>query len=493
MKLLLFYCTANPWLEVGKQLEQAEAASVSKIIVWRDEKRTFENGFPCAQIFTVEDLWLGKGIPADDGNHKRVSSLYYDESMHIGVEMLNRLISLRSRPSPQRKSRLFRAHLRAAYSLLQDVDYVVCPSIPHRVFDYAIYIVAQLKNVHFLTFQMTPFGSRVVPLKKIENMKMKVNVGAGEGGTDIFTSQIEKAKGAYRDAEPKYMKAHKKNDSIFSIASHLFQKLLRGIRNGEMYKFRRPNTYRITSDYVYGRAGMNWWEYALEGVASHFRLKKLKSKYKSISLSYKRPDAYILVALHYQPEETTCPSAGVFFDQSLLIESLLGLVPKGVKIIVREHPSQFRINQEGAYGRGEDFYEAIAQLSDRVIFVPLDKDPFELIENSKFVVTCTGTIGWEAAVRGKQALHFGRAWYEGMPGTKRIFDISDLEKYCQDCFVNKIKLPVLEADIEVWHQEFSKNLVHAKHYKGWISNSDISDEKSIQNLVSLISLDVNSV
>ena len=51
-----------------------------------------------------------------------------------------------------------------------DVKLVVSPSIPHRVFDYALYVASRLEGIYFLTFQQTPFGSNSILLDDINSM-----------------------------------------------------------------------------------------------------------------------------------------------------------------------------------------------------------------------------------------------------------------------------------------------------------------------------------
>ena len=123
---------------------------------------------------------------------------------------------------------------------------------------------------------------------------------------------------------------------------------------------------------------------------------------------------YVYVALHYQPERTSSPEGEVFANQFLMVELLSKSVPDGWSVYVKEHSMQFA-SQSGECSRTTDFYDDIASL-DNVKMLSLSSQPFDLIDNSRAVATVTGTVGWEALVRGKPVLTFGHAWYKDCEG-----------------------------------------------------------------------------
>ena len=44
-------------------------------------------------------------------------------------------------------------------------------------------------------------------------------------------------------------------------------------------------------------------------------------------------------------------------------------------------------------------------------------DSLELIKNSLFIATITGSVAIEASILGKKSLAFGKPWYMGCPNT----------------------------------------------------------------------------
>jgi hypothetical protein len=152
---------------------------------------------------------------------------------------------------------------------------------------------------------------------------------------------------------------------------------------------------------------------------------RLPALYKTLSKAANIDHSYVYFCLNYQPENTTSPLGGVFNDQSLAIALIANNLPSDWKIYVKEHPGQFiKIGAYGYIGRDEQFYRRLAMLPN-VSFVPIDSDHFSMLDNSRCVATITGTVGWEALVRGKPVMVFGEAWYQDAPNVYRIRNSAD--------------------------------------------------------------------
>lgn len=119
---------------------------------------------------------------------------------------------------------------------------------------------------------------------------------------------------------------------------------------------------------------------------------------------------YAFFALHYQPERTSCPEGGIYSDQLLALRTVVRALPEGWRLLVKEHPSQFLWQTEGELGRWDGYYDRIRELGP-VDLVPLDVSSERLIRRAKAVATVTGTVGWEAAVRGVPTVVLAQPWY----------------------------------------------------------------------------------
>ena len=140
-------------------------------------------------------------------------------------------------------------------------------------------------------------------------------------------------------------------------------------------------------------------------------LRRYQALTKSFSLASATDAPYVLFALHYQPERTTMPEGGWFADQENAIRMISESLPAGWKILVKEHASQFLWQTEGELGRDPGYFDRLANIPN-VSLVPLDVSATALLEHSMGVVTITGTIGWEAILRGVAVITMASAWFE---------------------------------------------------------------------------------
>ena len=137
---------------------------------------------------------------------------------------------------------------------------------------------------------------------------------------------------------------------------------------------------------------------------------------------------YVYFPLHLQPEMTTDVLGGIYYDQLLAIEKLRVMLPPDWMIYVKENPKQTKLMRLGC------FFKRL-KLIPNVKYVDRSIDTYALMEHSKFVATITGTAGWEAISGGKNALIFGRIWYESFPGVFRYHEglrAEDITSYVID-------------------------------------------------------------
>ena len=166
------------------------------------------------------------------------------------------------------------------------------------------------------------------------------------------------------------------------------------------------------------------------GILGRERIKFLRKRNLKRAFAKERQRAnlnhpFIYYALSFEPERTTNPDGGEFHDQAIALAKLRELVPKGVQIIAKEHPTQFYRIERGTRGRSPIFYNLLNNIKG-VTLVGNDIDSLELIRKSIFVSSISGTVGLESAIMGKTTLIFGDAWYAGCPN---IFKWSDAISY----------------------------------------------------------------
>ena len=102
------------------------------------------------------------------------------------------------------------------------------------------------------------------------------------------------------------------------------------------------------------------------------------------------------------------------------------------KILVKEHPSTFlmdcRWKERNLY-----WYGKLASYP-QVQFVPMDIDPYELIDACWFVATIAGSSGFEALLKQKPALVFSPSSFHALEHSKlHVYrDIASLKNWIAD-------------------------------------------------------------
>ncbi len=128
---------------------------------------------------------------------------------------------------------------------------------------------------------------------------------------------------------------------------------------------------------------------------------------------------FVYFPLQYEPEENVHIHGGRYRNQLDAVVAVHDALPPGWVLALKENPVQTYLH------RGLPFLERLRNL-DRVCFVRPDMSSQKLLARSRLVATITGTVGYESLLEGKACIHFGRAWYAGLPGAIEFFEGIDL-------------------------------------------------------------------
>ncbi|MEZ4484956.1 MAG: hypothetical protein R2864_10305 [Syntrophotaleaceae bacterium] len=244
----------------------------------------------------------------------------------------------------------------------------------------------------------------------------------------------------------------------------------------------KANTYFVKKDMMPQESSYKNFHLLFVRLMNRIKISDSKRLYEKNTCLVKLGIKYVFVALHYQPEETSCPAGGIYVDQLLILEMLDLFLDQDITIYVKEHRSQLNTSmEEGAAGRSRSFYNRLFNISSRVKIISADTDPFLLIDNAIATVTISGTVGWESVVRGTPSLVFGRAWYEGMPGVFRVADYGDLERAWPN--VLRMKEEGFSKALLDSHRRLSGILVYADLYKAFSRPLRVAENESVANLV----------
>ena len=496
MNAIYCCCIYDVWYEVSKQLLNKYKITPAYFIGWETDINVDElySLNKLMHIQSVEDAFKGIGFPdiditIDSSIDEYIYKKYSFEILN-GVKMMDRLdYDQKSFPASQRIY-WFCSLIEVWLGIIKkkNIDIVFSPSVPHRVFDYALYVACLIKNVRFIMFQHTSYGILTLLIEDIESIKpifnesnISLNFNEKKDILKTISKCTKRIENSYKTAQPYYMKEQEKSYNRSFIERWLvyFDKFL----SQPMSILKFSYSYYVSDGLSPDKSKSRKFTQILMGINKRTFLRKLKKEYNKVISEDSKPidKKYFLLALHYQPEETSCPTGGFFSDQRQIVKLLIACLPKNILIYIKEHKTQFHPDYEGQTGRNLNYYKDLQEISDRVKFVGSDADPFTLIDNSVAVVTISGTIGWEAIIRGKPALVFGRAWYENMPGAFRIKTTNNLVEAYE--IINSTEVNRGKDGIKEYEKNISLQLVNAVHYKSAQHNRDLTEVESANNIV----------
>jgi len=493
-KNVLYSCCNSPvWIDVINNLNQDFNLKPSYFIGKEDSFDKIRDINSSCFFQTVKDAWKGIGFPLEKYNYPLdedfIKQISFEEL--ISLKMMDRLDLDRHSFSLSQREDFFYDLLRKWIVIVKEynIDLVISSSIPHRVFDYVLYIVCKFLNIKFVMFQMTPFSDSSFIIDDISRTSdlLKKYIDEKTDVDDLILrrdieERIKRVEGHYHNAIPDYMIKQKNSLSKKVFVYQVLQNLQKVIKNPKIF-FKEHESYYVQKGKMPKDSKMSKLSFYRYKFQNRIYLNNLYREYTNMceDIDIKKIK-YIFVALHYQPEETSNPTGGVFVNQKLIIELLDTVLDKDIIIIVKEHKTQFHPSFEGATSRNINFYKDLINISQRVKLVDINTDPFELIDNALATVTISGTVGWESVIRGTPSLIFGRAWYENMVGVFKVKSKKELNQALSEITDNKYRINI--KDIYDYHKKLQHFLIEAPHYSAFEGKVERNMETNVQNLFS---------
>lgn len=510
MKVIYNTCFADPWIQVAQKLKKEYNYNPVYWIGYNDDNSELlvKENFPECIYHPYFDAWKGifPSAVVSNLNNSQINIDFLKEYSGYelqAIKMMDRMDSDQESFSFMERQRLYRQLVKGWITYLKNnnPDLVISAIVPHRVYDYVLYLLCQYLSIQFLTFKDTAFKGRIIPVKNVYSIIDKVRVDykkiiKSTTNVDELKEKIEndiydrylKVQEGYEKAVPDYMKRHIKNDKQDSNLIGLSKRfIVRIIKNKNQflgknrYLFRGIPTYHKQKKRAIEDSHFTILEHAIRKLKANRFKKSLKKYYSTLTTYSDENETYIFLPLHYQPEMTSNPSGDIFVDQLLCVDVLSNNLPDNYKIYVKEHPSQFRSHTEGHTGRIKKFYDDLKQY-EKVKLISLDSDPFKLMRNSAAVATLTGTAGWEAIVLKKPVIIFGLAWYEGYEGVLKVGNVKTASRIYS--FIKDYKFD--EKDLISYLLAFQNNSLLAYYYRGLKTRMNQSEEECVENIVNCI-------
>lgn len=390
-------------------------AKKHSIVYWTCPNIAFEldtNDFPQTIFHEHGDALLGiapkeaRSLVLPPPSAEVIAKLHETESTVL--TMMNKRFECMSHTE---RKRLYLSYVRYWLGALKEwkPDVIIFPATPHAYYDYVIYGLAKMLCIKTVIIEPIWVKDRLILMHDYKEggifpKRESRQVSFKELSFDI-QDYYRRAVDPSRDRTPFYMQVQRKRFTGISLFRIRLRAALRSVTDASFL----PKTWNFLSR----KFGEN-----------------LIREYKTLELRPDLAQKFVYVALHFQPERTTCPQGGVFVDQILMVETLSVALPKDWIIYVKEHPMQWmwRGNTYFSY-RFKGYYKKLAALPN-VRLIPVETDSFTLIEKCHAIATIAGTVGFEGVLNGKPALIFGYPWYMEAPG---VFKVSSVEE-CASAF-----------------------------------------------------------
>jgi len=481
------YCPAGrvTWANVALQLKEYGFFPCIWLGDPVHDKLAEENFANC----TVLDFYQTNLGRVDGGRYKKsvfdtyVKNKPFFESLMIKTfDMMNRQDPL-GQYSFETRKQVFYALALYFFDLIENKkpDFALFSEAAHSPASFILYRLCSLQNITTIEFSSGPSVFPVIT-PKIGGVRAVAERDDFAVEREEIANWIKSLGQGYTKAVPKYM--IKKDRSLIKYFIKLIFKYCK--ESVKKTYTQNVNPTYMVKNCVDGCQAMSRYEWKLKKrlLAKETRIRRSYYSYvKEIDLKNKK---FVYFPLHYQPERTTNPEGGAYYDQFQALAKLRSILADDVGIYIKEHPSQFWPNRSGGCARNKDYYRNLNSI-DGICFVDTAHDAFELIDNSLFVATVTGTVGVESIARGKPVLVFGDPWYKGVPGSMHIDEIVDAE--CLDKFLSRPKNVHSEDLVEFFYKIFSTSIYgtinpsNEKYFKNSMNHHLKDDGQSIASII----------
>jgi hypothetical protein len=193
---------------------------------------------------------------------------------------------------------------------------------------------------------------------------------------------------------------------------------------------------------------------------------------------------YVLLTLHKQPEASIDVIGRYYENQLENISIISRALPKSWKIIVKEHTN--------AVGDRSILFFWKLLKDPAIILINEEESSFTLMEHAQLVITVSGTIAYEAAIKGIPSLTFADTFFNRLGRCKKL-TIEDIRNYEIPDLIKKIKKT--DTGIKSFTSWISQN-----SFEGIISDPTSNPEcmskdniEKVSNAISLVYQETKSL
>ncbi len=399
----------------------------------------------------------------------------------ISEYMLNRF-NWNNSFSKEEKKELINHHLLYSEFLIEkfNPDLVIFQEVPHFVYDYILYEICKIKKIKTLIFAYTNISGFSFLIDSIWNTSKKLNYFYKKNleelkNKDIFLKNFNKEYLRIKNdietqppAEKWVQNKISKNTDTLKIIPKIKKLFLKNIKESflNLSKLFKSNKLTNASNMKIKNKNFkifpSYLKIFLNIKFSEYKTIKLHKFYKKISTH--KPNLennYINFFLHYEPERTISPQAGLLYNQFELIKYLTKKIPNGWFLYVKEHRKTFHTHflMREQYRTKEKYLELLS--CKNIIFIDDEYPSLKLIKNAKANVTGSGTAGLESIIHLKPLMTFGYSWLNKFKFCLNIRTKKNIIKAMRQIENNEFKFT--ENDVKIFlksMEDASYNMYH---------------------------------
>lgn len=334
------------------------------------------------------------------------------------------------------RKRIYLRHLRYWNHIIltKSIEHYISINIPHSIYDYIILKLCQhygipttLTNQNLPDFMqvlssddgIASFASKLTrEVPSIEELPVRVRAV-------IYKQTGQGQKMPAYSGKAGIAAGREENQA--TLRGSTFSRVKRHLRSGNL----RPLFLHTTGK-----------------IASKWRDWRLRVRYNKHAGPVDLNVPFIYMALHYQPEMSTCPLGGPFVDQDLAVSIVAEAArAMGMPVYVKEHFAQ------KSFGRRATLYDDLAE-DPGVQIVSMDTPSRVLIQNATCVATITGTTAWEALFENTPAIVFGSCFHEEAPGLRKVDSSEEVAAFLSEIRDGGVEIPIerLAAYLLAYHE-----------------------------------------
>ncbi len=290
------------------------------------------------------------------------------------------------------------------------INIVFFDSTPHFPIQFVVYLIAKILRIKLLILHRTDITNCYILKKDIKPIHLiKIHSNNKNSLLKINNYFKDKNISIWKQRSNLLNKRSlKKNHNIFLLELFvLLEFSLKIIYQETLDLFKIKTTESI---FYYSKISfLKKIYYKISFIRKYQLINKFLD---NISIEPNLNSKFIFFGLHFQPERSTLPEGGKYFDQYKAIKILSMSVDKDTVIYVKEHPRQIDLfpDLRKFNSRNINFYSKLLKLKN-VYFVKTSFSSDTLVKKSFLNSTITGSIGSDSLRFKKPVILFAQSWY----------------------------------------------------------------------------------